>query len=82
MNSMTIDLMGIYVPTMGVLAALALVLTVALRQVLNRFDFFSLFWHRGLVEVSIFVLLLGCALLLTLGPGLPALALFSSLFHF
>jgi len=82
MNSMTVDVMGIYVPTMGVLAVVALLLTFALRQVLDRFDFFSLFWHRGIVEVSIFVLIFGGALVLVLGPGLPALAFFHSHLHF
>jgi hypothetical protein len=82
MNSMTIDVMGIYVPTVGVLAVLALVLTFALRLVLDRFDFFSLFWHRGIVEVSLFALIFGGVLVLALGPGLPALAFFHSHLHF
>lgn len=82
MNSMTVDVMGIYVPTVGVLAVLSLVLTFALRQLLDRFDFFSLFWHRGVVEISLFALIFGGALVLALGPGLPAFAVFLRHLHF
>ena len=82
MNSMTVDVMGIYVPTVGVLAVLSLILTFALRQLLDRLDFFSLFWHRGVVEVSLFALIFGGALVLALGPGLPAFAFFLRHLHF
>lgn len=82
MNSMTIDVMGIYVPTVGVLAVLSLVLTFALRLLLDRFDFFSLFWHGGIVEISLFALIFGAALVLTLSPGVPVLAFVHSHLHF
>ena len=82
MNSMVIDLMGIYVPTFGVLMALVFIVMFFLRQILDRFNFFSLFWHRGLIEVSIFILLMGGALLVLFAMQAPLPPLHFSVFDF
>jgi len=76
MNAQVIDLMGIYVPSAGVAIASVFLLLFGLRWVLDRFGFFDWVWHRGLVEVSLFILLLGAVLLLTAGPSILPLLTF------
>jgi len=54
-----IDLLGVYVPGLLVAAAFAGVLHVVLRRVLARLGFYRLVWHRSLVDVALYVILLG-----------------------
>lgn len=57
---------GIYLSPLVPACAIALLLTALLSVVLVRLRFYRLVWHRPLVEVSIFVMLLAAASLL--GP--------------
>ncbi|MDR3463166.1 MAG: DUF1656 domain-containing protein [Beijerinckiaceae bacterium] len=53
-----IDLYGVFVPVLLVHAVLAFVLFSALRLVLTVTGFYRLIWHRPLVDVSLFVIVL------------------------
>ena len=52
------DVYGVFVPVLLVWAMMALVLTAVLRRVLAVIGFYRLVWHRALVDLSLFVLLL------------------------
>ncbi|MDE1571015.1 DUF1656 domain-containing protein [Aquabacter sediminis] len=54
----TIDILGIYVPTLLVEALAALLATLLLTRLLQRIGFYRLAWHPALVNISLFVLLL------------------------
>jgi fatty-acid desaturase len=54
----TIDILGIYVPTLLVEALAALLATLILTRVLARMGFYRLAWHPALVNISLFVILL------------------------
>jgi hypothetical protein len=53
------DIYGVFVPVLLVWAMIALALTAILRRVLAAIGFYRLVWHRPLVDLSLFVLLLG-----------------------
>jgi len=73
MNGMVIDLMGIYVPSAAVAIAAVFLLLFVIRWLLDRFGIFEWFWHRGLIEVCLFILLFGGVLWLTAGPPITPL---------
>lgn len=53
-----LDLFGVFVPPLLAWALLALVLSVPLRRVLDWCGFYRLVWHRPLVDLALFVILL------------------------
>jgi len=53
-----IDLYGVFVPVLLADAALAFVLFSFLRLVLSVIGAYRLIWHRPLVDVSLFVIVL------------------------
>jgi hypothetical protein len=53
-----IDIYGVFVPILLVWGLIALVLTSALRWILTRVGFYRLVWHRPLVDLSLFVLIM------------------------
>jgi len=53
-----IDVYGVFVPVLLVWALIALVLTAVLRRGLAVIGFYRLVWHRALVDLSLFVLIL------------------------
>ncbi len=64
-----LDLMGVFVPPLGMIAiAVFLLLFLPARLVMMRWRIYRLFWHRGLVDVCLYALLLGGTMLLL---GLP-----------
>ena len=53
-----IDIYGVFVPVLLVWAAIALALTAVLRRGLAVIGFYRLVWHRALVDLSLYVLVL------------------------
>lgn len=54
----TVDILGIYVPTLLVEALAALLATLVLTRLLERVGFYRLAWHPALLNISLFVILL------------------------
>jgi hypothetical protein len=53
------DLFGVYLPPLLLAILVAWPLTVALVRVLNRAGFYRFVWHRPMVNLALFVLVLG-----------------------
>jgi len=53
------DIYGVYFPIFVVVAAVALLLQLLLNRVLDACGFYRLVWHRALVDLAIYVILLG-----------------------
>lgn len=56
-----LDLYGIYVPILLVLALATLVVSIIVRRLLAWTGFYSLVWHRALFDLALYVVLLGAA---------------------
>jgi protein AaeX len=52
------DIYGVFVPVLLAWAVIALALTAVLRRCLAVIGFYRLVWHRALVDLSLFVLIL------------------------
>lgn len=50
---------GVYVPTMLLLGVIAMLLTIALARLFNAFGLYRFVAYRALVDLCLFVLLLG-----------------------
>lgn len=64
-----ISIGGVYVPALLLLALAALALTGILTQILQLVGFYRLIAYRPLVDLCLFMLLLGTIVLLTLPAG-------------
>ena len=53
-----VDIYGVFIPILLVWSVLALVVAAVLRRVLSRVGFYRLVWHRPLVDLSLFVIVL------------------------
>jgi hypothetical protein len=53
-----VDLYGVFLPILLVWGMIALAITAVLRRILARAGFYRLVWHRPLVDLSLFVLVL------------------------
>jgi len=53
-----IDVYGVFVPTLLVCSVVALAALGVLRRVLARIGAYRLLWHRPLVNLSLFVIIL------------------------
>ena len=53
------DIYGVYVPAFAIYAAIALLLQIAIMRLLDACGFYRLVWHRALVDLAIYVILLG-----------------------
>jgi len=53
-----IDLYGVFIPSLLLLAVLALSLTTGLRLLLARLGLYRLVWHRSLFNFCLFVVVL------------------------
>ncbi len=53
-----LDVYGVFVPALLVWGIVALLISAPVRAVLARLGFYRLVWHRPLVDVSLFVLIL------------------------
>ncbi|WP_208299820.1 MULTISPECIES: DUF1656 domain-containing protein [Azorhizobium] len=54
-----LDLHGVFIPRLLVLAVAAYVALALLRPLLDRADLYRLVWHRALFDVCLYVLVLG-----------------------
>ena len=54
-----LDIFGVYLPGLMVMAAVAFVLNLVVCRTLGAVGFYRLVWHRSLFDVSLFVIFLG-----------------------
>jgi protein AaeX len=52
------DIYGVYFPAFAVFAAIAFVLQLAIRRLLEASGLYRFFWHSALFDVAIYVILL------------------------
>jgi hypothetical protein len=53
------DIYGVYFPIFIVFAAIALLLQLVVKRLLNAFAFYRFVWHSPLFDLAIYVILLG-----------------------
>ena len=53
------DIYGVYVPAFTVFAAIAFVLQLAIKRLLDACGVYRFVWHRALFDLAIYVILLG-----------------------
>jgi len=54
-----LDIYGVYVPIFVVVAAVAFLLQLLLKRVLDACGLYRFLWHRALFDLAIYVILLG-----------------------
>jgi protein AaeX len=52
------DIYGVYFPAFAVVAAIAFVLQLAIKRLLDASGLFRFVWHRALFDLAIYVILL------------------------
>ena len=52
------DIYGVYFPAFAVFAAIAFLLQLAVKRLLDAFDVYRFVWHRALFDLAIYVILL------------------------
>jgi protein AaeX len=53
------DIYGVYFPAFVVFAAVALLLQVVIKRILDASGFYRLVWHRALFDLAMYVILVG-----------------------
>ena len=53
------DIYGVYFPAFAVFAAIAFLLQVVIKRLLDAWGFYRFVWHRALFDLAIYVILLG-----------------------
>lgn len=53
------DIYGVYFPAFAVFAAIAFLLQVVIKRLLDAYGFYRLVWHRALFDLAIYIILLG-----------------------
>lgn len=53
------DIYGVYFPAFAIFAAIAFVLQLAIKRLLNAWGFYRWVWHRALFDLALYVILLG-----------------------
>jgi protein AaeX len=53
------DIYGVYFPAFAVFAAVAFLLLVVIKRVLDACGFYRFVWHRALFDLAIYVILVG-----------------------
>jgi len=66
------DIGGVFAPVLLIWAAIALVVSLPLRRLLNRVGFYRLVWHRGLFDIALIVLLWSAVALVATHLTFPA----------
>jgi len=61
-----IEIHGVFIPTLLVLAVEASFITLVLRVVLRRLHFYRFVWHAGLFDTALYVVILWVVALVTL----------------
>jgi protein AaeX len=54
-----LDIYGVYIPIFVVVAAVAFLLQILLKRVLDACGLYRFLWHRALFDLAIYVILLG-----------------------
>ncbi|GAA5542474.1 MULTISPECIES: DUF1656 domain-containing protein [Brucella/Ochrobactrum group] len=62
-----LDIYGIYIPTLGVLALGAYVLNTIMQRLLARVRFYRFVWHRPLFDAAMYFCILGAAAIILNG---------------
>ena len=52
------DIYGVYFPALVIFAAMAFVVQLGIKRFLDAIGFYRLVWHRPLVDIAIYVILL------------------------
>jgi len=52
------DIYGVYFPALVIFAAIAFVVQLGIKRLLHAIGFYRLVWHRPLVDLAIYVILL------------------------
>ena len=53
------DIYGVYFPVFAIFAAIAFLLLVVIKRLLNTYGFYRLVWHPALFDLAVYVILLG-----------------------
>ncbi|WP_454813586.1 DUF1656 domain-containing protein [Labrys neptuniae] len=53
-----IDIFGVYVPSLMILALVAIIANLLIRSALARAGVYRLVWHRSLFDLALFVIVL------------------------
>jgi hypothetical protein len=53
------DIYGVYFPAFAIFAAIAFLLQLAIKRLLDASGFYRMVWHRALFDLAIYVILLG-----------------------
>jgi hypothetical protein len=53
------DIYGVYFPAFAVFAAIAFVLQIPIKRLLDAYGVYRFVWHRALFDLAIYVILLG-----------------------
>ena len=53
------DIYGVYFPAFAVFAAIAFLLQVMIKRLLDAWGLYRFVWHRALFDLAIYVILLG-----------------------
>ena len=53
------DIYGVYFPAFAIFAAIAFLLQLAIKRLLNAWGFYRWVWHRALFDLALYVILLG-----------------------
>lgn len=62
-----LDIYGIYIPTLGVLALGAYVLNTIMQRLLARVRFYRFVWHRPLFDAAMYFCILGATAIILNG---------------
>jgi protein AaeX len=54
-----LDIYGVYIPIFVVVAAVAFLLQILLKRVLDACGLYRFLWHRALFDLAIYVIVLG-----------------------
>jgi len=54
-----LDIYGVYIPIFVVVAAVAFLLQILLKRMLDACGLYRFLWHRALFDLAIYVILLG-----------------------
>lgn len=54
-----LDIYGVYIPIFVVVAAIAFLVQILLKRVLDACGLYRFLWHRALFDLAIYVILLG-----------------------
>jgi len=65
------DIGGVFVPSAAVWAAVAVVVSMFVRRLLNLAGFYKLVWHRGLFDLALLAILWGSVTWLATAYGVP-----------